>query len=263
LIGRFIEALQRMLGLPTTTDLIDDLMMTYEEPVLVDGPAEIAFIFNRIYLLIGTGVLVLAAFALEIGWLTLAALAVVVVIALLLVVGALRDHYTRYIITTDRVIRIEGVISRQQNSIPYSKVTDLTFRQSAADRVMSIAKIRIDSANEASPFRELTDLTQPRLFMKTLSTMVNIRQTPNRVGTGQAFSGEPKKVVILRALLAEIRSAGLAVAEDDEPILEAVFDDWVYAGGADAEYATAGSVNWEASDGLGMDNDDEEWDLGD
>lgn len=269
MIGRFIEALQRMLGLPSTADLIDDLMMTYEEPVLVDGPAEIAFIFNRIYLLIGTGLLVLAAFGLEIFWLTVLAFAVVVAIVLLLVVAALRDHYTRYVITTDRVVRIEGVISRQQNSIPYSKVTDLTFRQSAADRLMSIARIRIDSANEASPFRELTDLTQPRLFMKTLSTMVNIRQTPNRVGTAQPITGEPKKVVILRLLLAEIREAGLAVAADDDPILEAVFDDWVTV--PDDEEVLVESVAGRATDGSvaggtrssTFDNEDEEWDMSD
>ena len=235
MIGRLIDAFQRRTGFPTTLDIIDELMMKYEAPVLVDGPAEIAFLANRVPLIAGTVLAVLFAFAMEIWWLTFAAFAVVVSVVLLLVVSALKDHYTRYVITTDRVLRIEGVLYRQQNSIPYSKVTDLTFRQSAPDRLMNIAKIRIDSANEASPFRELTDLTNPRLFMKTLSTMVNIRQTPNRVGGRQPTDREPKKVVILRELLSEIREANLAVVADDETILEAVFDDWMESDGAGAD----------------------------
>ena len=96
------------------------------------------------------------------------------------------------------------VISRQTNAIPYSKVTDLTFRQGVMDRVLSIARVRIDSANETSPFRELTDLTNHSLFMYTLSTMVNIRQAPHRSGTRQQVFTEPKKIKILDELLDQI-----------------------------------------------------------
>lgn len=51
MIGRLIYVFQRRTGFPTTLDIIDELMMKYEAPVLVDGPAEIALPANRVPLI--------------------------------------------------------------------------------------------------------------------------------------------------------------------------------------------------------------------
>lgn len=228
MIGRFIRWVQRLFNLQQTGDLVSELMMGFEEPILIDGPSEAAFLVNR-WKIIALGVLsIVVAFGLNVPWLTVAAFLFASGVALMLVISALRDHYTRYVITTDRVVRIEGVLSRQQNSIPYSKVTDLTFMQSASDRlILKIARVRIESANEASPFRDLEDLTQPRLFMHTLTTMLNIRQAPNRLGLPQTGTRFPKKVEVLLDLLDQIEEAGLKAYTSRNAVVQAVFEDWV------------------------------------
>lgn len=159
----------------------------------------------------------------------------VVSVALLLVVSALKDHYTRYVITTDRVLRIEGVLYRQQNSIPYSKVTDLTFRQSAPDRLMNIAKIRIDSAEPSIAISGAHRSDQPSAVHE--DAVDDGEHSTDTQSGGRTSTDRPraKKVVILRELLSEIREANLAVVADDETILEAVFDDWMEGDGAGAD----------------------------
>jgi hypothetical protein len=151
-----------------------------------------------------------------------------------LVLGAFKDHYTRYVITTDRVMYITGVIKREHMWIPYSKVTDLSFGQGLADRAMGVAKVKIESANEASPFRELINLSHPKLFMHALSTMVNIRQAPMRSGQrgfGFMNAPAPKKMEILDTLLDRIEEAGLQAYTSRIEVKKAVFDDWDPTGG--------------------------------
>lgn len=226
-IDSIIKAIERRFGTVGPRDRIDEMMILFEEPILIDGPAEIAFVYHHIWLLVGAAFVLLLAFAINVWWVTVLAVMICIGIAITVIITALRYHYTKYVITTDRVMRTEGVISRQTNAIPYSKVTDLTFRQGVMDRVLSIARVRIDSANETSPFRELTDLTNHSLFMYTLSTMVNIRQAPHRSGTRQQVFTEPKKIKILDELLDQIEDAGLAAWSDRANVYEALFDDWV------------------------------------
>lgn len=246
-IDSIIKGIERRVGTIGPRERVDQMMILFEEPILIDGPAEIAFLYHHLWLIVGAVFVLLLAFAIDIVWITLLAVAICVGIAMIVLVTALRFHYTKYVITTDRIMRTEGVISRQTNAIPYSKVTDLTFRQSPMDRVMSIARVRIDSANEASPFRELTDLTNHSLFMYTLSTMVNIRQAPHRSGTRQQVFTQPKKIKILDELLDQIEDAGLAAWSNREAVYEALFDDWVEGAPIDPNEADK------------LDEMDEEW----
>lgn len=229
MISAFIERVQRLLKLPTVEDRIHGLQIKYEEPLLVDGPSEVAFVMERIPWLLGLGALLLVALAINIGWLNVAAFAIVAIVIVLLMISAVNDHYKRYIITTDRIIQISGVVSVKNTWIPYSKVTDLTFEQGLSDRILGVAKVRIDSANVDSPFHTLTNLTNPQLFSFTLSTMVNLRQVPNRLGT---VSNDPKRLgkrlQILMDLLDQIEEAGLSAWRSRSKVVEAVFDDWVF-----------------------------------
>jgi uncharacterized membrane protein YdbT with pleckstrin-like domain len=109
------------------------------------------------------------------GWALLAFLALDVLL-IWLVVKRLRDYYTRYVITTFRVMRVSGVLARHNAWIPWVKITDLSFHQSIAGRLFGYASIRIESANEDSGFRELRDLKDPVRFNRILVEMISAKQ---------------------------------------------------------------------------------------
>ena len=94
----------------------------------------------------------------------------------LFVVGAVQLHYTRYVVTTNRVLYIKGVLKRTHQWIPWAKVTDLSMEQTIPDRIKNVGSVRIESANEDSQFRKMTNLTNPETMMRVLVYMVSQRQ---------------------------------------------------------------------------------------
>lgn len=88
----------------------------------------------------------------------------------------LRKHFTRYVITDLRVLRITGVLHRQMEFIPWGKITDVSRSESLMQWVAGSATIRIESANERSAFRAMTDVAQPEGFYRVLVSMVDLTQ---------------------------------------------------------------------------------------
>lgn len=82
-------------------------------------------------------------------------------------------RYTRYVLTTHRVIRISGVLRRDHEWIAWSKVTDVSVRRSVFDRMVGTATILIQSANEMSGFRAMTDVPHPIEFAEVIAEHVN------------------------------------------------------------------------------------------
>lgn len=87
-----------------------------------------------------------------------------------------RKHFTRYVITDLRVLRITGVLHRQMEFIPWGKITDVSRSESLMQWVAGSATIRIESANERSAFRAMTDVSQPEGFYRVLVSMVDLTQ---------------------------------------------------------------------------------------
>src|SRR3954464_11172129 len=93
-----------------------------------------------------------------------------------LVVRRLQAWYTRYALTDFRLIRSWGVIKRQLAWMPWSKVTDIRLVQTLAGRILGYATVRIESANEASGFKAVTDLRVPHRFHRVVTEIVNAKQ---------------------------------------------------------------------------------------
>ena len=93
-----------------------------------------------------------------------------------LIVRRMQEFYTRYVITTFRVLRSSGIFTRRNVWIPWVKITDLSFRQSLAGRIFGYATIRIESANEESGLQDLSDLKDPIRFNRILVEMINTKQ---------------------------------------------------------------------------------------
>lgn len=88
----------------------------------------------------------------------------------------LKDRYTRYVLTTMRVMRVSGFIQRQNAWIPLAKVTDVRYESSLSGRILGYADIRIDSANEESGLKYMHNLAEPETFYEKLLLLVERKQ---------------------------------------------------------------------------------------
>ena len=155
--------------------------LTHDEVfILVDEPATSAFLLEAANeILIIVVIALVTGFAVGNGGGTIAALLgmiVIGVVASILTVRRLQAWYTRYALTDFRLIRSWGVLKRQLAWIPWSKVTDVLLVQTLAGRILGYATVRIESANEASGFKAVTDLRDPHRFHRVVTEMVQAKQ---------------------------------------------------------------------------------------
>ena len=77
-----------------------------------------------------------------------------VAVVLAVVVGAvplLRWRTTHYVITTHRLLYRTGILSRHGRDIGLSRITDVAYRQTLWDRVVSSGTVTIETAGEGGP----------------------------------------------------------------------------------------------------------------
>ena len=166
--------------LPTPDQIVRSYLATDETIILIDQPSNNAFLVEASKELILVGIVML----LTVAWIggggdaTVAAVGLILLdlLVLYLVIKRLRFWYTRYVLTDFRVIRSWGVLTRQTAWIPWSKVTDISMRQSLLGRLLGYATVRIESANEDSGFKEITDLRHPQRFHRYVAEMVEAKQ---------------------------------------------------------------------------------------
>ncbi len=76
--------------------------------------------------------------------------------------------YTRYIVTPDRVIQMQGIVNRSASSIGLLAITDVNDTVGILGQFLDYGTITIESANEASKFRDLVDVPKPLRFLEWL-----------------------------------------------------------------------------------------------
>lgn len=101
---------------------------------------------------------------------------VLVGLCIYLAVDWQRKRFTRYVVTDLRVLRITGVLHRRMEFIPWGKVTDVSRTESLIQWIAGTVTIRIESANERSAFREMTDVSDPEHFYDVIVRMVDLKQ---------------------------------------------------------------------------------------
>jgi hypothetical protein len=164
---------QRLLPLPQ--ELVHEHLGPNEKIRHSDSPSFRAFLFDNFWLfliaLVALGFFISSARS---GDSTGTAALALIAIILLFWLGLRRlgDHYTIYVLTNARILKITGLLSRKVQSIPLGKVTDLSFKQSLMGRLLSYATVRIESANEESGLRDLSGVKDPIEFNKKLITIV-------------------------------------------------------------------------------------------
>jgi hypothetical protein len=174
--------------LSTPEEIVDSLLVhqkvagrieQVEFVIHQDGPSPRAFVLDHpetigVLVTFVAWVAVVATVGLNpVTWLLLAGWCV---LALRLVRDGLRLYYTRYVMTNFRVIRIGGILHRENFSIPWGRITDFAWDQNYLGRLLGYATIRIVTASEESGLKELKDLSDPEGFNFVFVRLVEQRQ---------------------------------------------------------------------------------------
>src|SRR5882672_9143343 len=79
----------------------------------------------------------------------------------------------RYVITDERVLLIEGLISRRVRAVPLSKVTHTDYRRTLSGRLLGYGTISLDSAGTHDGLRELTSIPKPDQVYRLIMSLVS------------------------------------------------------------------------------------------
>jgi uncharacterized membrane protein YdbT with pleckstrin-like domain len=97
-------------------------------------------------------ILLLAAL---VGWLILA------------VPKYLQWMFTRFVLTSDRLITRRGVIAKHSKEIPLERINDVAFSQGIFDRMIGAGSLMIESAGERGQ-EQITHVRHPERVQKTI-----------------------------------------------------------------------------------------------
>ncbi len=156
--------------------------LTYEEQVFYeDPPATWSLVLGTWWLWL---VLVATVFVVVSSEFRLWRLGVVVLLVAAVILGVkwVRRHYTRYVVTSMRVLRLSGVLTRRVDWMPLSRITDVTFKQNPFERAGGFADVRIVSASEATGLRTLEDVADPVRFHRILTFCVEAKNPNVKLG---------------------------------------------------------------------------------
>lgn len=78
-----------------------------------------------------------------------------------------------YVVTTKRVMRVEGVWRRRAFTVPLDRVTDVSYEQTWFEDKLGIGTVKVLSANEDSLLREMRHVPHPDEFFRILWDLVN------------------------------------------------------------------------------------------
>ncbi len=189
----------RRAWLPLPDEIIEDYLGHGERMIYNDHPSLQAFISEHILLVLGMFVAAGLFVGVILNGSTTAILLtflVLAVVLLVLVLKRLGERYTSYVITNVRIMRVSGIVTRRVHSIPWMRVTDLTFDQSWLGRVLGYATLHIESANEDSGLRDLAGVSKPMVFNRYLVDMVVAKQGPIAPGWEELGQAGPAGVVL-------------------------------------------------------------------
>lgn len=80
--------------------------------------------------------------------------------------------FARYTVTDQRVLLVEGLVSRGVSAIPLSKVTDTTYHRSIFGRLLGYGDFMLDSPGEKPGLSTLTSLPRPDEMYRLIMSLV-------------------------------------------------------------------------------------------
>jgi membrane protein YdbS with pleckstrin-like domain len=104
-------------------------------------------------------------------------------------------HFDRFILTNKRIMKINGIITRNVAMMPLLRVTDMKYVQSPIGRVLNYGTFVIESAGQDQALREVPYLPNPNeLYLRVVEEMYEPAAVEARLGRDSNESEEEEKV---------------------------------------------------------------------
>jgi uncharacterized membrane protein YdbT with pleckstrin-like domain len=112
------------------------------------------------------------------NWIQWITVGIAVLLAIpLVIIPLLAWRTTHYVITTHRVMVRKGIVNKSGKDITLSKITDVSFRQSALDRMVGSGTLSIESAGD-SPNEDFEAIPRSDRIQQLLNHLID--QDANR-----------------------------------------------------------------------------------
>lgn len=104
-------------------------------------------------------------------------------------------HFDRFILTNKRIMKIEGIITRNVAMMPLLRVTDMKYMQTPLGRMLNYGTFIIESAGQEQALREVEHLPNPNeLYLRVVEEMYEPAAVEARMGGSPDESEEEQRV---------------------------------------------------------------------
>jgi membrane protein YdbS with pleckstrin-like domain len=104
-------------------------------------------------------------------------------------------HFDRFILTNKRVMKVNGIITRNVAMMPLLRVTDMKYEQTPLGRILNYGTFVIESAGQDQALREVPHLPNPNeLYLRVVEEMYEPAAVEARMGGGDDESEEGPRV---------------------------------------------------------------------
>ncbi len=196
------------------------LLLTDDEEVLRDFHAHWRVLLPPIgiavLLFAAAGVVSALAGTAVIGSWSVAAVVWVVAVAGSIIAAirpVVRWLYTRYTLTTERIIVRSGIIARHGNEIPLENIVNVQSSQRAYERMLGYGDVLLESAGATGQSR-LTDIPDPDAFQSQIYAAREERTLV--LQSGRHVESGPRDVAAQLQTLSDLHDAGKISDEDFE-----------------------------------------------
>jgi uncharacterized membrane protein YdbT with pleckstrin-like domain len=143
---------------------------------------------------------------------TVTALVIVALLLVLVLPGALRWHFTLFVLTSDRLITRSGIFAKRSKEIPLERINDVTFNQSVVERLFGAGDLLVESAGERGQTR-ITNVRKPeqvQLMIYRTSEDNSNRMMQGRPSATETGDSIPEQI----EALARLKEQGV-ITEDE------------------------------------------------
>lgn len=104
-------------------------------------------------------------------------------------------HFDRFVLTNKRIMKVDGLVTRNVAMMPLLRVTDMKYVQSPLGRLLKYGTFIIESAGQEQALREVPHLPNPNeLYLRVVEEMYEPAAVEARLGRESDESEEEQRV---------------------------------------------------------------------
>jgi PH (Pleckstrin Homology) domain-containing protein/zinc ribbon protein len=93
----------------------------------------------------------------------------------------IETHAIRWVLTTERLRVVRGILSRSTEEVELTRVRDVAYEQSLAQRALGIGTITVVGTDATAPILVLHDIEEPEQVKELIRQAVRDQRRRNRV----------------------------------------------------------------------------------